>query len=178
MATPAAPHHVFAGVSSIILSQDLSQAEEINLPALIIAVYLLVTTRLSGVKTQPAEYLQKKSLALQILKESAGEDAKRKEVDDVDVDECTKQFSNRGWTHMDWFGNIPVGAGVGNGDGFVEEDVDQVSSDDGGEKEQLLPAFRKDDGILGSYNEEYLQAGLGTMVRNEMGPLSWIGLMS
>ena len=162
MSAPAAPHHIYAGVSSIISSQGVNQTDEINIPALIIAVFLLVMTRLAGVKTQPAEYIRQKNGALQVLRDAAEGNDERMQVHDTDVDRCTSLFKDKGWTQMDWFGNVPVGAGIGNANGS-EDIVDDGTSEIDEAEEQLLP-LQRETGRMDPVVSDYLQAGLGTMV--------------
>lgn len=162
MSTPTAPHHVFAGVSSIILSQDTEDANEIKIPALIVALYLLVTTRLAGVQKKPAEYTLQLTHALNKLKGLVGEEEAHKDTREADVDDCMTEIRDRQWTKMDWFANIPVGAGVGGGG--KEEVADDASSDEGSDTAQLLPAKRSKLDKRESADKNYLQAGLGTMV--------------
>lgn len=172
LGAPAAPHHIFAGVSSILSSQDLNrktstQKVHVKIPALIIIVFLLVTTRLAGVATPPTEYLRRKDLALAILKEEATE---AEETQNVDVDACMREVKDQHWLEMDWFENIQVGAGVGIDDG--EEDEDSASDDEEAGEGQFLPGIKR-----GSWNPDlsdgdYLQAGLGTMMQDRVDYLS------
>ena len=162
MSAPAAPHHIYTGVSSIVSSEEVNQTDEINIPALIIAVFLLVTTRLAGIKTQPAEYVRQKNAALQILRDAGRGNNERRQVHEADVDRCTNLFRDKRWTQMDWFGNVPVGAGVGNSSGS-EEIVDDGASGFDEAEEQLLP-LQMDAGRMDAATSDYLQAGLGTMV--------------
>jgi len=159
--TPAAPHHIFAGVSSILSSQDTNNANEIKILALIVALFLLVTTRLAGVQKKPAEYSSQLTRALNSLKELVGEDVVHRDIEEADVDECMTVVRDRQWTKMDWFANIPVGAGVGNGDA---EPADDASGDDEADDEQFLPVKRRNIDRQESADRKYLQAGLGTMV--------------
>ena len=161
LSAPSAPHHIFAGVSSIYLSERTSQTE-LKLPALLVAVYLVVTTRLTGVGMPQDHYERQKRLALTTLKESFGEVLEGDDIQEIDVDECTKQFNDRQWTQMDWFGNIPVGIGVGAIDTW-KDGAEAASDDEEAEEGQILP-MEKNVGMLESGNLEFLQAGLGTMV--------------
>lgn len=168
LSTPAAPHHVFAGVSSILSSSrdtaSASPSNETKTAALIVAVFLLVTTRLAGVKANEEEFERQKSLALEVLNESAREGVERTHVGNDDVDGCMKEIRDRQWTQMDWFGNVPVGAGVGADDG-LEDDADHAPSGGDVQEGHLLPEELGNLGRLESLSYEYLQAGLGTMVR-------------
>lgn len=161
LGAPAAPHHIFAGVSSII---STSPSDEIKTPALIIAVYVFATTRLSGIPFSSGKFPQLRSQALKIVTTSAGEDAERGDVDDADVDHCMREVKNQQWTEMDWFENIPAGVGVGTDEG-IEEPVDDGLDDEETEEGHLLPVKRRDNDRSGAAHQDYLQAGLGTMVR-------------
>lgn len=163
MLAPAAPHHIFAGVSSIILSWNTAQGKELNVSALIVAVYLFVRTRLAGVKTPSAEYQRQKTLALDILKKFAGKDAKQEELEVADVDECARKFGEHRWTEMDWFENIPIGIGLGVVEGS-ENVADDASGDEEFGGEQLIPVLRSTSRLSHTADHEYLQPGLGTMV--------------
>ena len=168
MEAPAAPHHIFAGVSSMLSAQRIpskniskATANAIKTPALIVAVFILATTRLSGVEMPALEYQRQRGQALQMLYELAGAEMRMEDAGNLDVDNCMRQVRDQGWTEMDWFGNIPAGAGLGVSDG-----MDEVADDneDPGEGEQLLPVLRKDISKDGLADPDYLQAGLGTMV--------------
>ncbi len=167
MSAPTAPHHIFAGVASILSSSDSDTENELNISALIVALFLLVTTRLAGVRMQPAEYTRQKRLVLEVLKEFVGEDTERKNVDDADVIECTKQFKDQHWIEMDWFGNIPMGSGLDMTEG-PKEIGDDVSRDDEAEETLLLPAEMTGARRLDSADQDYLQAGLVTMVSSTL----------
>ena len=169
MGAPAAPHHIFAGVSSILASQD--QQTTVKIPALIVAVYILVTTRLAGTKTAPEEYQNRRNLALDILKDAVEKDEAHVEVDNADVDKCMRDVKDQKWTEMDWFGNISPGAGIGLEDG-AEDGAEDGSDDNESEEEDLLLVTRRTIGRQDSLEQEYLQAGLGTMVRTSFRFLS------
>lgn len=162
MGSPAAPHHIFAGVSSILASQE--QRSAVQIPALIVAVYILVTTRLAGTETAPEQYQNRKTLALEIVKDAVGKDFAQVEVGNADIDNCMREFKDRKWTQMDWFGNIAPGAGVGL-DGESEDDADDASDHDEADEGGLLPMTRGSVDRRDSLDQGYLQVGLGTMVR-------------
>lgn len=166
MEAPAAPHHIFAGVSSIlsaqkILPKNVSKAHAVKTPALIVVAFILATTRLSGAEMPASEYQRLRGQALQTLHELAEEEIAMEDVGNLDVDNCMRQVRDQGWTEMDWFDNIPAGAGLD-----VSEGMDEVADDEGdpGEGGQLLPMLRKHVGKVGLAEADYLQPGLGTMV--------------
>ena len=162
MVAPAAPHHIFAGVSSILASQK--QQSEVKIPALIVAVYILVTTRLAGTETVPDEYQVRRNLALEIVKDAARKDEVDIKVDNADIDKCMHEFKDQKWTQMDWFGNITPGAGVDLDErekNSAEDEYDDDEADEG----DILPLTRIVIGKQDSLEQDYLQAGLGTMVR-------------
>lgn len=159
MGASSAPHHIFAGVSSIV---STSPASEVKTPALVIAVYFFVTTRLSGTPFSSTKYPQLRSQALEIVKSSAGEDAEWVEVGEADVDHCMREVKNQRWTEMDWFENVPAGDGMGEEEG--DEGVVEDSLDEKVEEGRLLPVKGSDVGRDDSSGQDYLQAGLGTMV--------------
>lgn len=163
MEAPAAPHHIFAGVSSILASQG--QQSAIKTPALIVAVYFLVTTRLAGTETVPVEYRNRRTLALDVVNDAAGKDEAYVEVGNADIDNCMREFKDHRWTQMDWFGNIVPGAGLGL-DEAEEDHAKDGSDDDEADDGGLLTVARRMIGKQDSLEEDYLQAGLGTMVKS------------
>lgn len=161
MGAPAAPHHVFAGVSSILAS--LEQQSAIEIPAMIVAVYILVTTRLAGTETAPDKYQIRRDLALEIVKDAARNDEAYMEVSNADIDSFMREVKDQKWTQMDWFRNITPGAGVGLNEG-AEDNAEDGSDDDGADEGGLLPVTTRNIGRRDSLEQDYLQAGLGTMV--------------
>ena len=166
MEAPAAPHHIFAGVSSILSAQAIASknkatANAVKTPALIVAVFILATTRLSGAEMPASEYQRQRGQALQTLYELSGEEMAMEDVGNLDVDNCMRQVRDQGWTEMDWFENIPAGAGLD-----VSNVIDEVAdnNEDHAEGEQLLLVMRKHVGKVGLAEGDYLQPGLGTMV--------------
>lgn len=161
MGAPAAPHHIFAGVSSILASQE--QQSAVKIPAMIVAVYILVTTRLAGTETAPSEYFNLRKLALGIVKDAAQKHEACTEVGIADIDNCMREVKGQKWTQMDWFRNIIPGAGVSlveeAADG-VEDKTDDEEADEGG----FLPVTKQTIGRRDSLEQDYLQVGLGTMV--------------
>ena len=175
MGAPAAPHHIFAGVSSILASQQ--QQSTIKIPALVVAVYVLVTTRLAGSETAPDEYRARRTLALEIVKDAPGKGEADMQVGSSDVDDCMREVKNQKWTQMDWFRNITPGLGVGLAP-TAEDDADQGSSDDNADEGGFLPLTRRRLGRRGSLEQDYLQAGLGTMVRASLPFLGYHALLT
>ena len=165
MGAPAAPHHIFAGVASILASGK--QQSAVKTQALIVTVFFLVTTRLSGTETAPDEYLSRKNLALQIVRDASGKEEFDVDVSSADIDGCMREVKAQKWTHMDWFENIIPGAGVCL-EKRAEDDVEDVcdDADDDADEGGLLPVTRSSIGGRDSVERDYLQAGLGTMVKN------------
>ena len=163
MGALAAPHHIFAGVASILASGK--QQSAVKTQALIVAVFFLVTTRLSGTETVPDEYRSRRNLALQIVKDASGKEEVDVDVSSADIDGCMREVKAQKWTHMDWFENITPGAGVGLEKG-AENGVEDVSDDDDADEGGLLPVTRSSIGGRDSVERDYLQAGLGTMVKD------------
>jgi len=164
MSTPAAPHHIFAAVSSILQSEDNEDVNDLKIPALIVALYLLITTRLAGVEKKPAEYSTQRTYVLNTLNELVESEVAPQDAEEADIDDCMAKIRDRQWTKMDWFANIPVGTGIG---GSEEEAVDDASSDEDANAVQLLPVKRRKLDTRESADQTYLQAGLGTMVSLE-----------
>lgn len=207
---PAAPPHVYAGVSSILTlaapiqvqrtdgSVEGVEGEErssrrrakdptkrcTKIPALIVAVGLIVYTCLSGKSTPPAEYARQKTLGLDSLRGlvppveavpvgagQEGEELKEADNDDnnldnpANVDGWLREIRDRGWTQLDWFKNVGQGTGLKVGDGGEDEDGEEAhhnGNEEGDDDEGSWTVRRGlEDGVE---EKEYLQAGLGTMV--------------
>lgn len=169
MGAPAAPHHIFAGISSILASQE--QHSAVKIPALIVAVYILVTTRLAGTETAPEEYQNRRTHALEIINDAARKNETYMEAGNVDIDNCMREVKDQKWTRMDWFENITPGSGVGLDQG-AEDDVEDGPGDDEADEGGLLPVTRRTIGRRDSLEQDYLQAGLGTMMRDQVDYLS------
>lgn len=210
----AAPPHIYTGVSSILTlaapisrtyrtaeggdhegkSSSQQQARALGkssakIPALIVAVGLIVFTCLSGKSTPPAEYARQKILGLDSLKGyfsqsvpapgGAGREELLKTVGDgdglsfdnpADVDEWLREIRDRGWTRLDWFKNVGQGTGLTVGDGGEDENGDQDKDEEGAhsvgdEENEEEDSWTVRRGFEEGVEEgEYLQAGLGTMV--------------
>lgn len=204
----AAPPHIYAGVSSILtlaapISRTYHTAESgdeegssslrqqasalgknsTKIPALIVAVGLIVCTCLLGKGTPPAEYARQKILGLDSLKGcvplavAATGGAEREELlktdgdgdnfdNPADVDEWLREIRDRGWTRLDWFKNVGLGTGLTVGDGGGDDDENEAGAHGAGDEENeeedswtVRRGFEE-----GVEEKEYLQAGLGTMV--------------
>ena len=165
MGALTAPHHIFAGVSSILASEK--QQSAVKTQALIVAVFILVTTRLSGTETAPDEYRSRRNLGLQIVRDASGKEEADVEVSSADIDNCMREVKAQKWTHMDWFENIIPGAGVGL-EKRADDDVEDVCDADDTDEGDLLPATRSSIGGRDSLERNHLQAGLGTMVKTSL----------
>lgn len=165
---PAAPPHVFAGVSSILTLPAPIQSETVTggepkrdkIPAMIIAVYFLVRTRLSGIGTSPSEYSRVGSAALAILDSIDAGKAQRGDVNGSDVDEWLREIRDRGWTTLDWFENIGEATGL-ESDGVRV--ANGASEDELNSKQEKAP-MKQSLISLDRSKKNTLQAGLGTMV--------------
>lgn len=164
---PSAPHHVFAGVSSIlalVLSDEIQIKAKLdsalnNIPVLIMVVFFAVYARLAAAETPVAVFMEQQETGFEILNSFAGGGAAENEKNQrEDFETLLLAMSQRGWAHMDWFENIKRGAGLElESPGGYEGDGD----DDGIAAEKDSTSNLRD-----RYGEEkdQLQAGLGTMV--------------
>ncbi len=209
LGAPAAPPHVYAGVSSILTLPAPSKridecssdgGEQVNIaagqaknqptrtmkkiPALIVAVSLIVYTCLSGKSTPPAEYARQKTIGLAALRgvvppallatrgsaQSEHNDSNDGCNTPADVDGWLREIRDGGWTQLDWFKNVGQGTGLKVGEGG--EDEEDPHGDENHEHEENSWTLRKgleDDGE----EQEYLQPGLGTMVRFILSVSQW-----
>ena len=171
---PAAPHHIFAGVSSALSSPN--RPVDTNLAALVITLYMLVLTRLAGVEMEPAEYSWRKKLALAAVEEAMADQGERMECDQADIDDYMRHVSRYHWTDMDWFANVDVGSGLHgheedqrqNADDDDVDDVDNVNDDEG----HIFSRRPKSFISMDLEEKNYLQAGLGTMMDDRVDYLS------
>ena len=168
LGAPAALNHVFAGVASILalpVSQEAgeepSRPEKLHVSALVIAIFLLVKTRLSGLQTGASEYQRQVELSALTLEE-VSKPADEKNAAKADVDSCLKSIRDRHWTQLDWFTNVPQKTGLGDRDMEVES---ENASDLEADYEKSQSVHRS---MVEHFDEDadYLQPGLGTMVRN------------
>jgi len=176
LGAPAAPPHVFAGTSSILSSLEFDQGSlgdqiDIKVPALLIALTLIVYTRLAGVETPSEEYLRQIELALALVKESLVGNSDLQDVDRDDVAICMRRFGENRWSDMDWFHNIQTGSGVG-GDVVNPGASEELQSEDDVTCDVPLSVSRHGDRNMDLSEAEYLQAGLGTMIQDRVDYLS------
>ena len=169
----AAPHHIFAGVSSILVFEE--QRSAVKLQALIVAIYILVTTRLAGTETAPNTYQKRRDLALEIVKNASMKYEADVEVSNADIDDCMREIKDQKWTQMDWFRNITQGAGVGLVLGG-EDEVEDGSGSDEVDDEGVLPMAMRTRGSEDILEQSFLQAGLGTMVKTSFSSLRYHSL--
>jgi len=174
LGAPAAPHHVFAGVSSILTLPAPNQedrrierdpAEQVNVATLVIAVYVLVYTRLSGVSMTPGEFIRQRTVAIEAIQGSGMQEAIDEASDGTDVvarvNSWMREVSSKGWTELDWFANVPEGCGLSLDTGCAG--VDELSGD---EREDMLHSSSIVERLEVYDDEDYkvLRPGLGTMV--------------
>ena len=215
----AAPPHIYAGVSSILtlgipvqvqgidgstdntMGEGHSQRRKAKnctksfskIPALIVAVGLIVCACLSGKSTSPDEYAQRKTLGLDSLRgrfppaDAVPGRAEQEEdltVDDSDtynsahVDAWLREIRDRRLTESDWFKNVGQGTGLSVGNGGEDEDGEEGhhEGNEGEVDEDSWTAMRQlEDGVE---EKGYLQAGLGTMVGAILLPLLSSPLLS
>lgn len=171
---PAAPPHVFAGVSSILTlpapgqgdgKSLLNSEEEINVSALIIVVYLLVATRLTGIATPPEEFIRQRNQAVAAIKGSEIPEAVAEVADGTDaaarIMSWMREISSNRWTELDWFANVRESSGLG----LSTEPVDgEEDSED--EIRHHKPSSSMVEGLDLDEDEspDILRPGLGTMV--------------
>lgn len=167
---PSAPHHVFAGVSSILallLPEEIENKAKLgsalnNIPVLIMVVFFAVYARLAAAETPVAVFMEQQATGFEILNSFAGGGAAENEKSQrEDFETLLLAMSQRGWAHMDWFENIKRGAGLEIGSPG-EYEGDEGDEDDGG----IAAEQGSTSNLRDRYGEEkdQLQAGLGTMV--------------
>ena len=174
LGAPAAPPHVFAGVSSILTLPAPNQkdnetmrdsTEKVNVSALIIVVYLLVRTRLNGVSTPPEEFIRQRSLAIDAIQASGIKEAVAEVSDGSEVVprimSWMREISSNGWTELDWFANVREGSGLSVDAGDAA--ADDVSGDERGDLLKTNSIVKHLD-FEEDEDPNVLRPGLGTMV--------------
>lgn len=166
LGAPAAPHHIFAGVSSILtLSSYESNNKEKsadslkNIPALIMVVLLTVYIRLAAVEITADECSKLKKAGFAILQDYLGQEMAQQDINDADFGNLILKTKESGWREMDWFENIIPGAGLSLGSAAEEANEEGSKNEEIMLEEDLLSFHNKTGSSKG-----FLQAGLGTMV--------------
>ncbi|KAL8888827.1 MAG: hypothetical protein Q9215_003818 [Flavoplaca cf. flavocitrina] len=179
LGAPAATPHVFAGVSSILTvpapnqdamtEKDLEKLRSLSIEPLIVGVYTLVRTRLSGVEMDPSTFLEQSATALTILSQLRRDGGTPTTMDPKSVIEWMQEIKRGCWTDLDWLKNIEEGNGL-SFDGAEStnlEDSDASNSDEG---EPAIPASHKSR--RHEAEKPYLQPGLNTMMQARVDYLS------
>ena len=144
---------------------DKAPLEPLNVSALVIVVYLLVSTRLSGASMPPEEFVRLRTLAITTIR-SSGVDEAIEEVSDeaavvAHVTSWMREVSSNGWAELDWFANVPEGGGLSLDGG--SENVDDSAGDRNCDWRQTSSIFKFSD-VDEAEDENVLRPGLGTMV--------------
>ncbi|KAL8841179.1 MAG: hypothetical protein Q9170_001033 [Blastenia crenularia] len=176
---PAASPHVYAGVSSILTlpppndqsmeSDVMQRLRKLSIEALIVAVYILVRTRLSGVETDPHGYSEQRNEAVDILSELRQDEASLAVFDSSNVDDWMREINRCRWSEMDWFENIGQGAGLGVERAQGTDNDGSENSENDGEGDLLVSKHRSD---RETEEKPFLQPGLGTMMQDRVDYLS------
>jgi len=132
---------------------------------LVIAVYVLVYTRLSGVSMTPEEFIRQRAAGIEAIQGSGMQEAIDEASNGSDVaarvNIWMREVSSKGWTELDWFANVPEGCGLSLDTGPAG--TGGVSGD---EREDLLHSSSIVERLEVDDDEDYnvLRPGLGTMV--------------
>ena len=164
----AAPPHLFAGVSSILEALKRSRdPPNVNLPALIVVLYILVTTRLAGKQSEADQYVQRKANALQIVRDALQQHGREETCTEPDVDASMTQAAEHHFTKMDWFSNIRVGSGV---DGRVLRDLEmeEAEDDENDDSDEMRQLREHNVDDSSSSSGPYLLPGLATMLDSNL----------
>ncbi|KAL8736116.1 MAG: hypothetical protein Q9181_002531 [Wetmoreana brouardii] len=179
LGAPAAPPHVYAGVSSILTlpppaqqSMDdgrMDHLRRMSMEALIVAVYVLVCTRLLGVELDFKEYPAQRDEALSIISQFRKGDEPTISVEPAAVNEWLREIGQGGWNELDWFANVVEGAGLSLEDSEVkaadDSDNSNTDEDNGLAGKKRKPDWEKEE-------QSFLQPGLGTMMQERVDYLS------
>ena len=181
LGAPAAPHHVYAGVSSILTlpaprvdaATTTDEPGVLDISALIIVVYLLVVTRLTGNEMPAREFTRLRGLAIASIKDSKITEA-AEEVADSDhvilsVGGWMKDIGVKGWTELDWFANVGEGTGLGMAEAVSDDEENDSENEKAGRRGTNFITERVD---LNCDDEDLsiLKPGLGTMVSSSRAP--------
>ncbi|KAI4284553.1 MAG: hypothetical protein L6R38_001319 [Xanthoria sp. 2 TBL-2021] len=176
---PAAPPHIFAGVSSILTisppnqdsmtENDLERLRSLSVESLIVAVYIFVRTRLSGVKTDPSTFSSQRDTALTVLSQLRDGGETSAAIDSTSVHEWMQEIKRGRWTELDWFANVGEGAGLG----LDDAEATHVNESDRGDSDDDEPVVHGNREGRGHGPEKpYLQPGLNTMMQDRVDYLS------
>ena len=182
LGAPAAPVHVFAGVSSILTlpapkpanrEGEKAHLEPPNVSALVIVVYLLVGTRLSGAPMPPEEFVRLRTLAIETIRGSgvgkAVEEVSEEASVVAHVTSWMREVSSNSWAELDWFANVPEGGGLSLDGGGENSDG---SVGDGDSDWRHTNSMFKHLDVEEAEDETILRPGLGTMVGETVFPIS------
>ena len=158
--TPAAPSHVFVGVS-VALKLLLSTGQNLlwstmraKLSSLIVAIYLCVTLRMSGRPVNGKIFDTQAKHALEVIAQRGREHRQVESVALEDVHAWILEFDTKGLLAMDWYHSIPQQVEL--------EEPPNLPLDEGNGglgMHSFKDAVDEESGANG------LQPGLGTMVR-------------
>ena len=157
---PTSVPHVFAGVSSILTLQPSipsASLKEDKIPALIVAVFLFVETRLLGRDLNKDDLTREKAHALQILKSVDLFKDSREIVGIGDINDWVEEIEEKNWTSLDWFSNVGqernLVATISSNEGSMDLDGDS--------RERIVPVQKAQ---TAEASTKTLEAGIGTMV--------------
>ena len=177
LGAPRAPHHIFAGVSSIMKSSNESREPSearngIKLLALIIAVYFFATARLADTEIKSEQLVEQITISIALTEELAEQGFELEVVTETDVRAHMRQIALQKWVEMDWFQNIQLGSGNG-----ADEDGQSVgnhhsTSDDDEEEEAFNRRRNRISRDPKRSERKYLLPGLGTMMQERVNFLS------
>ncbi|KAL8848182.1 MAG: hypothetical protein Q9221_006790 [Calogaya cf. arnoldii] len=179
LGAPAASPHVFAGVSSILTTplphqanmtdDDLESLRTLSVESLIVAVYTLVRTRLSGVILESSDWMKQRDIALTALNQLRDGEETSTAIDPKSVMDWMQEIKRSRWTDLDWFANIREGAGLG----LDDPEATHVNDSDSGGPDEDEPSVHGKRKALGHGPEKpYLQPGLNTMMQARVDYLS------
>lgn len=132
-----------------------------SVEALIVAVYILVRTRLSGSGLDTKDYALQRDKALAIVSEIRHGDNQGVTLESGVVNEWLVEIARGCWRELDWFTNVEEGADAGARASEVE-DSDKHDSSHTDDDEGFVSRNRGLD--WQTEEASFLQPGLGTMV--------------
>ena len=171
---PAAPPHVFAGISSIhpAAKHIPDIADELDLAALIVAVTFFVSSRLSGVTIRSDQLVQKMNIAQDTMKDIAQERSEIKEITEPQIRVHMRMIVDQKWIEMDWFKNVKMGSGLGLEDDHSSDDSQTATSSEPDDDSNALGRSEQQRRLHQANDVEYLQPGLATMMQPKVDYLS------